>query len=563
MRLLDPRGQLRLTRVALAPRLSRDALAAGTVLFYDNLKMDVGHYGVLFPRIREGLKQRGIARFVDHRETIRGKSPADIAALAGKLADLKPTAAVIALADMGVSPAMVALTIALEKAGIPTACLTAQPGSALAAAHAHYRAGALCLIDLDIFPASDVADVEREADACVERIVGALTQGAARAEPYPADPQPAQNDGHMTVRPEGSDSEVDAAVYEAFESMHIGDGLPIVAPTPARFERMREYCPSDPDEIIASGIGPSGTPIRVRDVLVAAVMAGCRPRYAPIVLAAVRALARPQYGLLQAVTTTFSGGHFVLVSGAIAQEIGMHGGPGCLGPGYRANATIGRAVNLTLLNVCRSVPGHADLACLSSPAEFAYCFAEDPRLSPWPTTNAERYDAGTTCVMVLKAEAPHNVLDIGSTTGAALLETFVDCCTTLGSNNASNAGPLVLVLNPDHARILARDGYDKARIRREIHAGARIPLDSIRSRGIVSVAAQAHSDGFHYVTRSPEDVQVVVAGGKGGHSAVLLPWALYSDAVFEVVKMPDGTAAKSIDDFKANRGQTSTAKTGV
>ena len=555
MRLLDPRGQLGLERVALAPRLTPDALAAGTVLFYDNLKMDVGQYGVLWPRIKDGLKQRGIARFADHRETIRGKSPADIAALARKLADMKPAAAVIALADMGVSPAMVALTILLEKAGIPTACLTAQPGSALAAAHAHYRAGALCLIDLDIFPASEAADVEREADACVERIVSALTQGASQAEAYPVDPRPAQDDGCLSV--------TDADAYETFESMHIGDGLPIVAPTLERFEQMREYCAFDPDEVIASGIGPSGTPIRVRDVLVAAVMAGCRPQYAPVVLTAVRALSRPEYGLIQAVTTTFSGGHFVLVSGPIAQEIGMHGGAGCLGPGFRANATIGRAVNLTLLNVCRSVPGRADLACLSSPAEFAYCFAEDPHLSPWPTLNAERYDADTTCVMVLKAEAPHNVLDIGSTTGTALLETFIDCSTTLGSNNASNAGPLVLVLNPDHARILARDGYDKPRIRREVHAGARISLDRIAARGIVSVAAQDHAQGFQYVTRSPDDVQVVVAGGKGGHSAVLLPWALYSDAVFEVLKLPDGTPASTIADFKPNPGQTPTAKTGV
>ncbi|HEX2829796.1 MAG TPA: hypothetical protein VHP37_25845 [Burkholderiales bacterium] len=544
MRLLDPRGQLTLERVTLAPRLAPDALAAGTVLFYDNLKMDVGHYGALFPRIRHGLTNRGIARFIDHRETIRGKSPGGIAALAQKLADMKPAAAVIALADMGVSPAMVALTIALEKAGIPTACLTAQPGSALAVAHAHYRAGALCLIDLDVFPASEAGDVERQADACVERIVTALTQGASHADSYPIDREAAQDDGHLPVRHERSGS--DAEVYDTFESLHIGDGLPIVAPTPERFERMREHCPFDVDDVIASGIGPSGTPIRVRDALVAAVMAGCRPHYVPIVLTALRALARPEYGLIQAVTTTFSGGHFVLASGPIAQQIGMHGGAGCLGPGFRANATIGRAVNLALLNVCRPVPGHADLACLSSPAEFTYCFAEDPRLSPWPTLNAERYDADTTCVMVLKAEAPHNVLDIGSTTGAALLETFIDCCTTLGSNNASNAGPLVLVLNPDHARILARDGYDKRRIRREVHAGARIPLERIRSRGIVSVAAQDHSQGFQYVTRSPDDVQVVVAGGQGGHSAVLLPWALYSDAVFEVVRSSEGTPARSI-----------------
>jgi hypothetical protein len=279
-------------------------------------------------------------------------------------------------------------------------------------------------------------------------------------------------------------------------------------------------------------------------------MAGCRPRFAPIVLTAVRAIAQPQYGLLQAVTTSFSGGHFVLASGPIANEIGMHGGQGCLGPGFRANATIGRAVNLTLLNVCRSVPGHADLACLSSPAEYSYCFGEDPSLSPWPAMNVERFDADTTCVMVLKAEAPHNVLDIGSTTAAGLMDTIVDCCTTLGSNNASTAGPLVLVLNPDHARLLARDGYDKQRLRREIHASARIALDRMKTRGIVSVAEQDVAGGYHCVTRSPEDIQIVVAGGKGGHSAVILPWALYSDAVFEAVRLADGKVARTLEELQ-------------
>ena len=550
MRLLDPRGQLRLERVPLAPFPGRDALAAGTVLFYDNLKMEVGHYRLLIPRIKDRLRRNGVARLVDHRETIRGKSPADIAALARKLAEIRPGAAVIALADMGVSPAMVALTIALEQSGIPTVCLTAEPGSSLAAAHAHYRAGTLRLVDLDIFPASTAAEVEAAADACAEHFLAmpsGLDPPSPAAHAYPVDRIPAAADGYLPQI--GGDEE---AIYERFEALHIGDGMPFIAPTEPRFDRMREYCPFAPDEVVASGVGPSGTPIRVRDVLVAAVMAGCRPQYAPIVLTAVRALARPQYGLLQAVTTSFSGGHFVLASGPIAHEIGMHGGQGCLGPGFRANATIGRAVNLTLLNVCRSVPGQADLACLSSPAELGYCFAEEPCLSPWPTLHEERFDAATTCVMTLKAEAPHNVLDIGSTGAAGLMETIVDCCTTLGSNNASSAGPLVLVLNPEHARVLARDGYDKGRLRREIHASARIALDRMTARGIVSVATQKLAGGFHYATRTPEDVQIVVAGGKGGHSAVILPWALYSEAVFEAVRLPNGNAAKSLEELHAN-----------
>jgi hypothetical protein len=311
---------------------------------------------------------------------------------------------------------------------------------------------------------------------------------------------------------------------------------------------MRAYCPFDPQEIIFAGIGPSGTALTVRDALLAAVMAGCRPQYVPIVLTALRAMSRPQYGLLQAVTTSFSGGHFVLASGPIAREIGLHGGQGCLGPGFRANATIGRAVNLALLNVCRPIPGHADLACISSPAEYTYCMAEDSA-EPWRPMNEERFDRATTCVMMLKAEPPHAVMDLVSTTASALLETIVACCTTLGSNNAYVAGSLVLVLNPDHVRLLASGGYDKERLRREIHQRARIAGELVTSRGIVGVKPKVEADGFHYVTRSPDDIEIIVAGGEGGHSGVILPWALHSEAVYEAVRLPDGRVAESLDQF--------------
>lgn len=552
-RLLDPRGKLELTRITLAPRPSGDALAAGTVLFYDNEKMDVGHYGLIYPRIKDGLRSSGISRFCDRRASIRGKTSGDLAAMARELCQLGASAAVIGLADMGVSPAMVALAIEMERLGLPTVCLTARPGTRLAIAHAHYRAGSLCLVPFDLYPGSDEETVSREVDASVARLLRMLTTNGdalnalARIE-YVVDPDSAPSDGFLAAR---SDVPIDVdEIYSTFETMHIGDGLPIVPPTATRYENMRSYCPFDAEEVILEGIGPSGTPLTVRDALVAALMAGCLPEYVPVVLTALRAISRPQYGLLQAVTTSFSGGHFVLASGTIAREVGMHGGQGCLGPGFRANATIGRAVNLALLNVCRPVPGHADLACLSSPAEYTYCMAEDAARGPWIPLNEERFDAATTCVMTLKAEPPHAVMDIVSTTASALIDTIVDCCTTLGSNNASVPGCLVLVLNPDHVRLLASGGYDKARLRREVHDRARIPRDKVAGRGIVATGTKGGSDAFHYVTRSPADVEIVAAGGEGGHSGVILPWALHSDPVYEPVRLPDGRVAESLQQFK-------------
>jgi hypothetical protein len=471
--------------------------------------------------------------------------------MARELAHLGACGAVIGLADMGVSPAMVALAVEMERLGLPTVCLTARPGSRLAAAHAHYRAGSLCLIDFDLFPASEPDIVLREVDACIPRLIAMLTSnGAALVElariDYSVDPESAAPDGFVPL----SEALGTDGVYAQLEAMHIGDGLPTVPPTVARYDLMRTYCPFDPGETILSGIGPSGTALTVKDALIAAVMAGCRPQYMPIVLTALRAISQPQYGLLQAVTTSFSGGHFVLASGPITREIGMQGAQGCLGPGFRANATIGRAVNLALLNVCRNVPGHADLACLSSPAEYTYCMTEDAFSSPWPTTNEERFDASATCVMTLKAEPPHAIMDLVSTTAPALMETIVDCCTTLGSNNAYVASSLVIVLNPDHVRLLSTGGYDKDRLRREIHARARISGERVTARGIVGVKPKIAADGFHYVTRSPADVEIVAAGGEGGHSGAILPWALHSEAVYEPVRLPNGRVAQSLDEFR-------------
>jgi hypothetical protein len=557
---LDPRGNLELTRITLARRPDAAELTTGPLLFYDNEKMDVGHYSVIYARIKEGLRAKGIHGFIDRRASIRGKTSADIASMAHELCATGARAAVIGLADMGVSPAMVALAVEMECLGLPTVCLTARPGSRLAIAHAHYRAGSLCLVDFDIYPASDEETVSREVDACIPRLISMLTASDAELEAlaridYAVDSEPAAPDGVLAPETSGV-KPIDGAIdldelYARFEAMHIGDGLPVVPPTAARYEMMRTYCPFDPGEVILEGIGPSATPLTVRDALVAALMAGCRPQYVPIVLTALRAISRPQYGLLQAVTTSFSGGHFILVSGPIGREIGVHGGQGCLGPGFRTNATIGRALNLALLNVCRAVPGHADLACLSSPAEYTYCMAEDARLGPWPALNQERFDPQTTCVMTLKAEPPHAVMDLVSTTASALMETIVDCCTTLGSNNAYVAGCLVLVLNPDHVRLLAAGGYDKDRLRREIHERARIPHAQVATRGIVGITPSARADGFHYVTRSPADVEVVVAGGEGGHSGVILPWALRSDPVYEAVRLPNGNIAESVEQFYA------------
>jgi len=562
--LLDPRGQQDRPVIQLAPRVRIDELKKGRILFYNNTKLSFCNYGEVFVRIKERFREMGICNFIDYVETVRGKDTAALEAYAAKLAAEKPVAAVVALGDMGTSPATCIVTIALEKLGIPSVYITAPPGGDLVEGVAVYRAGNLCLCKIDIYQASTREEVRGEIDNKWTYIVDSLTADPARLKEvahidFKMDLVPPAKNGLLPVTEKIEATEkglIEPGCYmeevmDYLNAEHIGDGLPVIPPTHSRLERMYAYCPFDPEMTLWREVGPTGKDVTVRDVAIAAVMAGCKPQAMPILVAAFKALADPRYNLLQSVTTSHPGGNLVLVSGPIAQEIGLSGKQGCLGPGYPVNATIGRAVNLVILNVCRAVPGICDLDCIASQAEFTYCFAEEPSLAQWKMINEEHYDSNTTTVYVLKAEPQHDIIDFLSLDGHDLLDTITDCCTTLGTNNAYIPGPLVLVLTPDHGMMLKNSGYTKDMIREHIHLRAVHDVPMVRNRGLVPVRPPEFANKHPMpVTRSPRDVEVVVVGGRGGHSGVILPWALHSESIVLPVALPDGTAAKSIEQFK-------------
>ncbi len=562
--LLDPRGFQERPVIKMAPRVSIKKLKKGKILFYDNTKLSFCNYGEVFVRIKERFREMGIGNFVDYRETVRGKDTAALEKYAAMLAREKPTAAVVALGDMGTSPATCIVTIALEKLGIPSVYITAPPGGELVEGVAVYRAGNLCLCKIDIYQASTREEVRREIDLKWNYIVDSLTAGPAKLKEvaridFKMDLVPPAKDGLLPITDRIKVSE--SRLYEPgcyieeimdyLDREHIGDGLPVIPPTQSRLKKMYSYCPFDPEMVLCHEVGPTGKNITVQDVAIASVMAGCKPQAMPVLVAAFQALADPRYNLLQSVTTSHPGGNLVLVSGPIAQQIGISGKQGCLGPGYPVNATIGRAVNLVILNVCRAVPGICDLDCIASQAEFTYCFAEEPSLAQWKMINEERYDANTTTVYVLKAEPQHDIIDFLSLNGHDLLDTLTDCCTTLGSNNAYIPGPLVLVLTPDHGMMLKNSGYTKDMIREHIHLRAVHDVPMVRNRGLVPVRPPVFADKHPMpVTRSPRDVEVVIVGGRGGHSGVILPWALHSESIIVPVSLPNGKAARSIEEFK-------------
>ena len=561
--IIDPRGRQERYLITLAPRVSMEKLRGGPVLFFDNTKLEFVNYMEIFTRIKENFKRDGISNIVDFRETVRGKTDQDLKDFAVRLAEHKPVAAICALGDMGTSPATAIISIALEELGIPTLYITAPPGTDLVRAVAFYRAGHLCIAPLDVYQGSSVEEIDSMVDEQMKGIYDALTLpsdriGKRASLDFKLDIVPPLESGYLPHDNRIDQKQLDLMepavgieeVTDLFDELHMGDGLPIIPPTSARLKRMMSYCPFDMEMILAYGIGPSGKNIIVRDVAVCAVMAGCKPQSMPILVAAFRAMANKKYNFLQSVTTSHPGGNMVIVSGPLAREVGLHGRAGCLGPGFPANATIGRAINLVLINTCRSVPGHADLACLSSQAEYTYCFAEERELSPWKTINAERYDEKTTTVYVMKAEPPHDIIDFLSQTAEDLLDGIIDSSTTLGSNNSYMPGPLVIVITRDHAWLFDRDGWDKDRIRKHVHERAHHPVPMVRNRGLVPVRPPSFERRHPMpVTRGPGDIEIVVAGGRGGHSSVILPWGLHSEGIVEPVVLPDGSVPSDIDDF--------------
>lgn len=319
-------------------------------------------------------------------------------------------------------------------------------------------------------------------------------------------------------------------VLEAFVAREWCDGLPIVPPTRERVHAM--VGAFDPARSLGP-MPPLWRAARLETLAVNAVMAGCRPEYFPAIIAAVEAMLDPAFNLYGVQATTHPVAPLLIVSGPYAQRIGVHAGSGCLGPGFRANATIGRALRLILMNVGGAWPGRHDMATQGSPAKFSYCLAEAAAASPWGPLVAG--DA----VTVFGGEGPHNVNDHVSATAAGVLTNVADTAVSLGSNVGwyFAQSQLLVVLGPEHAQTIASDGFSRVDVQRFIYENARLPLRTLKLGGMWGSQdwpawMMAVRDDEARLPRvpSPDDVLVIVAGGPGKHSAVV-PNCCFSRAV--------------------------------
>lgn len=324
-----------------------------------------------------------------------------------------------------------------------------------------------------------------------------------------------------------------------------GDGLPIVAPTAERVARMLAPCGAGADEVLCE-LPPLFASVTWQALAVNAVMAGCRPEYMPVIAAAVEALAAPELNLIGIATTTGSAATLVVVNGPAARTIGMNAGANALGPGNRANATIGRAVRLVLQNVGGARPGEIDMATLGQPAKYTFCLAENEAESPWPALHVERgFAPDESVVTVLGTSGIVEVVDSVSREPSELARTFAHSMRiagTLGGGGMLGGGEPLLVVPPEQARMLAQAGCSKAQFKAEVWRQAVMPLEDL-SPAVAShlrerLGGEPQSAGCDAVriAAAADDVLIVVAGGVGIKAAYVPTWGGSTRAVSRRVR---------------------------
>lgn len=322
-------------------------------------------------------------------------------------------------------------------------------------------------------------------------------------------------------------------VNRHFQRLGWSDGLPIVPPTRERVARLLAGSGRQATDVLGR-MPPMWGELSLERIAANAVMAGCRPEDMPVVLAAVEALLDDRFNLHGVQCTTHVTGPLLVVNGPVRGRLGLNGANNCFGQGSPANATIGRAVRLVMVNIGGARPGDIDRATFGHPGKYTYCIAENEEDSPWPPFHVEAgFDPGESTVTAFAAEAPHNVNN-HTYDPYRLLDAIAGTIATPGANNFYVMGDYTVVLGVDHARILDQAGWKRRHVQRYLFERARLPVPALRSGGMYPDQVERNlwprwiergdPDATVPPVREPEDLKIFVAGGAGPHSLVIPGW---------------------------------------
>ena len=310
---------------------------------------------------------------------------------------------------------------------------------------------------------------------------------------------------------------------DAFDTLYargVTDGLPVIPPTAARVEAAIAASGRKRDELIAL-VAPRLGRGTVEKIAINAVMAGCRPEYLPAVIAGVEAICDPAFALVGVSGTTDAVAPLLILNGPVRGALQVNCGTGVLGPGFRANATIGRAVRLVWANVGGA--GATSMSTFAQTGRYTYCMGEFEEESPWEPLHAEHgFRAGESTVAALAAEPPQVVCDTSHRTAREIAATIARSGEAIASHVRGAFGDTVLLIAPEHARTIAGDGWSKADLRDFVWEHTRTETDGEPAPKF----------------REPANIKIVVAGGTAGRFSAWIPGWPFPGAPANLVLKP-------------------------
>ncbi len=335
------------------------------------------------------------------------------------------------------------------------------------------------------------------------------------------------------------------------------DGLPVVPPTPELVAAM----------VAALGGAPAHLEARIpprwgnltREVLaINLVLAGCRPEYGPVARAALLALTSSHFNLHGVQATTHMAAPLVVVNGPIRKDIGLNAGANVFGSGCRANATIGRAIRLVLLNVGGAWPGDLDKSTLGHPGKYTFCIAENEEASPWPPYHVEHgYARGDSTVFCIAAEGPHSVTNHVANDAEGILDSIASAMSTIAHNNAVSSGSCAVVIGPEHAATIAGKGWTREDVQRYLWEKAGNSWDAVSFGDRYGKIYNRNLPDWYPreagaripVVPATNDIHLFVAGGPAGRFSAFLPgWGHMTSPVLRAIDGRPPANAKDCTD---------------
>lgn len=301
------------------------------------------------------------------------------------------------------------------------------------------------------------------------------------------------------------------------------DGFPVAPATEDRVVAMLAAAGLEPSLQLAF-IENRQISVTAEKVAINAVMAGCKPEYMPVLVAAVEALADPLYGYHGPATSTGGSAVFMVVNGPIARELNVNSGDNLFGPGWRSNATIGRAVRLIMRNVIGTLPGELDRSSLGHAGKYTYCIAENETgSSPFPPFHTTRgFRPDQSAVTIFAALAPHQFSNQLSSTPEGILKTA--CAHMKISAGTGRQPQYALVIAGEHQATIKKAGWRREDVQRYVYEHARVSVAELK-RNFMKAGEIGPDDEKTMVpiVETAKDLLVLAAGGPVGVQSAFIP----------------------------------------